>query len=147
MQLMTMIRQIELFRGLSEAQIGRLAEISQEETYQDGATILNMDKPGDSLYIIGQGQVEIHLPQEGGELRPALYLGEGQIFGEMALLEAATRSATVVAAHDATIVYGIHRDDFLSLCQSDTQLGYLVMRNLALDLSFKLRHRNIADSQ
>lgn len=146
MQVLDVLKRIELFRGLNDDRLQQIAAISQQEIYNDDEVILNVDKPGDTLYIIGRGEVEIHLPAEGGELRPALYLGEGQIFGEMALLEGAVRSATVVAAGDNTLVYQIQRDDFIALCQADTQLGYLVMRNLAQDLSFKLRHRNVSNS-
>jgi hypothetical protein len=38
----------------------------------------------------------------------------------------------------------IRRDDFIQLCEQDTDIGYKVMRNLAADMSFKLRHRNLS---
>jgi CRP-like cAMP-binding protein len=145
MELMELMKRIELFRGLDDGQLNRLASISQQATYQDDESILGLDNPGSSMFILGQGQVEIQRRMDTGQVVPALYLGEGQVFGEMALLEGSTRSANVVAARDNTVVYRINRDDFLQLCQQDTGLGYLVMRNLAQDLSFKLRHRNLSD--
>ena len=37
----------------------------------------------------------------------------------------------------------ISRENFTDLCNADKAIGYIVMRNLAVDLSFKLRHRNL----
>lgn len=142
MDLLDTMKTVELFRGLDLGQIERLASIARAETYADGDTIVRYDQPGDSLYLLGGGQVEIILGDRSDDARPTLYLGAGQIFGEIALLDAGTRSATVRAVQDGTVVYRLPRDVLLSLCQQDTGLGFLIMRNLALDLSFKLRHRN-----
>jgi CRP-like cAMP-binding protein len=69
-------------------------------------------------------------------------LGQGQTFGEMGLVDRGARSATVRAGTD-TEVYAINCHDFLNLCHENTHLGFLVMRNIAADLSFKLRYRNL----
>ncbi|GAG41297.1 unnamed protein product, partial [marine sediment metagenome] len=45
---------------------------------------------------------------------------------------------------DGTVLYAISRDDFIELCDEDTRIGYVIMRNIAADLSFKLRHYNLA---
>ena len=142
MNLLDTMRAVELFRGLDDAQFKRLASIAQAETYRDGDIILSYDQPGDHLYLLGSGQVEVLLDAPGRGARPALYLGAGQIFGEIALLDQGTRSATVRAVLDDTVVYRLPREALLDLCRQDTGLGFLLMRNLALDLSFKLRHRN-----
>jgi CRP-like cAMP-binding protein len=76
-------------------------------------------------------------------MHTALFLGEGQIFGELSLLDQGPRTATVIADEDPTVVYTLRRDAFESLCRSDIALGYQLMRNIALDLAFKLRHHNL----
>ena len=43
---------------------------------------------------------------------------------------------------DQTIVYNIPNNKFTALCVADTAIGYIMMRNIAQDLSFKLRHRD-----
>jgi CRP-like cAMP-binding protein len=95
------------------------------------------------MYIIASGQVEILKRDAYGDLHTALFLGEGQIFGELALLDQGLRTATVIASDDPTIVFALKRETFESVCRSDTALGYQLMRNLALDLAFKLRHHNL----
>jgi CRP-like cAMP-binding protein len=142
-ELLHTMKSIELFQGLDDSQLQRIADISRRETFNQGQIILRQDAAGgDKMYIIAQGQVEISVQDPKGNSRLALYLGEGQVFGEVALLDYGSRSATVTADEDGTVVYALARDSFDNLCMSDHLLGYLVMRNLALDLTFKLRHRN-----
>ena len=57
-----------------------------------------------------------------------------------------TRSASVIGVDDETVVYGIPNDRFTALCVSDPEIGYIMMRNIAQDLSFKLRHRDFDPS-
>ena len=142
MTLLETMRAVELFRGLDDRQLQQLAGIAQAETYRDGEVILSYEQPGDHLYVLGSGQVEVLLDAPDKATRPTVYLGAGQIFGEIALLDQGTRSATVRAVVDDTVVYRLGREALLDLCRQDTGLGFVLMRNLALDLSFKLRHRN-----
>lgn len=141
-ELLRTMKSIELFKGLNDSQLERLVAISRRESFNAGDVILRQDSPGDRMYIIAQGQVEISVLDVKGKSRLAVYLGQGQVFGEVALLDYGSRSATVTADEDNTVVYSLARDSFDNLCMSDHLLGFLVMRNLALDLAFKLRHRN-----
>jgi CRP-like cAMP-binding protein len=138
-----LIKQIEVFHGLNDAQLERVAKIIRRESYKGGDVIIRQDDTSDSMYMIGQGQVEVMKRDSRGENRTALYLGEGQVFGELALLDQGLRTATVVADEDPTLLYSLTREAFEGLCRADSALGYLMMRNIALDLAFKLRHQNL----
>jgi CRP-like cAMP-binding protein len=142
MDLLELLKMVELFNGLGDEQLHKLAAISKEETFQDGALIFSQGEAGESMYIVRQGQVEITVRNKDA-VRSQIYLGDGQIFGEMALIDYGLRSATVHAVQSPTIVDQIRRDDFFALCESDKALGFTVMHNIAVDLSFKLRHRNL----
>jgi CRP-like cAMP-binding protein len=62
--------------------------------------------------------------------------------GEMILLNSAARSATVVAVDPVTLIV-IREPDFRDLCDSNPRIGYVVIRNLAQDLAYKLRSSNL----
>jgi CRP-like cAMP-binding protein len=73
-------------------------------------------------------------------------LAPGKILGELAFLDGAPRTARAVAA-EASILLRLHRDAFNRLVASEPHLGMVVMRNIAVDLSAKLRQTNTGLSQ
>ena len=138
-----LLRYVSLFRGLTSDQLARLARITQPETYHAHDVIFEQETEGDKMYVVGSGQVEIEVKGSSGAVNSVLILGQGQVFGEMALIDKGTRSASVIALQDDTTVYAIAGDEFASLCKNDTAIGYIMMRNIAQDLSFKIRHQNL----
>jgi CRP-like cAMP-binding protein len=137
-----LLKQVELFQGLSAAHLEKIAAIGAPHTYAEDAVIFRQGSAGDALYVIVSGQLEIRFDQPEGGSRTALFMGAGQVIGEMALLDQGPRSATVAAVGGAAQVIRIGSEDFMRLCQQDTAIGFALMRNLAMDLSFKLRQRN-----
>jgi CRP/FNR family cyclic AMP-dependent transcriptional regulator len=146
MELVKLLSSLELFQGLDADQLTQLAAISEREAYPIDQIVFKQGSHGDRMYIVAEGQVEIRFADSKGDDHPVLFLGQGQIFGEMALLDQGTRSATVVAAQDGTVVYTIPQASFIQLCDQNMTIGYKMMRNIALDLSFKLRHKNLDPS-
>lgn len=144
MAMLDLWRAVGLFNGMTDEQLQRLIDISQEEIYHDGDIIVRQGEEGDKLYLVRDGQVEILVRKRPQDTeRSQVFLGRGQIFGEMALIDFGKRSATVRCSRNKTVLHVISQDAFQTLCSSDTAIGYIVMRNLAMDLSFKLRHRNL----
>ena len=138
---------VELFEGITPAELQAISLISKEVTFKNGDVITQQGQTGDDLYIVLDGFVEVLHSGTAPEQSPRtiVHLGKGQIFGEMALVDHGPRSATVRAASDPTKVLMIHYADFEQECEEHHHLGYVVMRNIAADLSFKLRHRHFAD--
>jgi CRP-like cAMP-binding protein len=137
-----LLRYVSLFRGLTDEQLGRIARITHAETYGAEAVIFEQGAEGGKMYVVSNGQVEIQVKGSSGAVTSVLILGQGQVFGEMALVDQGTRSASVVALQDGTQVYAIAGAEFSALCSEDTAIGYIMMRNIAQDLSFKIRHQN-----
>jgi len=140
----------DLFAGLPEEKIERIRATGRLVSFDAGQVILREGEPSNDLYVIQQGMVEIlvsasAIPDVPGppKTTPVVALGRGQVFGEMALVDQGARSATVRCAQDGTTLFVLPRDAFWRLCEEDTAIGYVVMRNIARDLSFKLRHRNL----
>lgn len=136
------LKQVELFQGLTPAQLERLSALCQSQTWARMKVIFEQGDPADTLYIVASGQIDITVQTPEGHMMTAVYLGAGQIIGEMGLVDAGTRSASAIAAEDNTLIYSIRAQDLERLCEEDTALGYRLMRNIAQDLSFKLRHHD-----
>jgi CRP-like cAMP-binding protein len=144
MELLDLLKGVELFHGLNDQELAEVVEIFEPVAYDRGDLIAEQGKPGDSLYLVASGFVEVAIEESAGRSPKILVnLGEGQIFGEMALVDQGTRSATVRAISDMTSLHTVKRGDFEALCQRNTRIGYIVMRNIAADLSFKLRQRHL----
>jgi CRP-like cAMP-binding protein len=147
MEATVLLRGVPIFDGLSEAELQRVAAICREATFAKGEALTRQGDPGSEMYVVQSGLLEVRVGQLGtGTLPPhtVVNLGDGQVVGEMALLDHGPRSATVRCMTATCRVLVIEREAFEALCQSDHHIGMLVYRNLAADLSFKLRHRHLA---
>lgn len=146
MELDRMIRDVDIFDGLAEAEIVAIIALCQERVLREGEYLVRQGEHGKEMYIIAEGFVEVLLSgRSEAPPRVIITLGPGQITGEMALLDQGPRSASVRAVSTPTIVQAIQRQAFDQLCQKNTHIGYVIMRNLALDLVFKLRHHNLTE--
>jgi CRP-like cAMP-binding protein len=141
--LLNVLRQAALFEGLSPQELESIAALCQSRSFGSGEIVTTQGEHGDELFVVAQGFVEVTLanPAGGGEPRTVVQLGPGQIVGEMSLVDRGPRSATVRALTDGALLQALRREAFLDLCEANPHLGYRVMRNMAADLSFKLRHR------
>lgn len=144
MELIPILRSVELFNGLSEDEIQQLAVICKQREYRQGEVIARQGETGNEMFIVTEGYAEVRLSEGTAEGRVIVNLGKGQLVGEMSLVDFGPRSATVMAGTEPTVLQAISRVDFENLCQQNTNIGYVIMRNIASDLSFKLRHRNLS---
>ena len=87
----------EMLRNLPSAHMQPLLEHLTERHVAAGEVVFRTGEPGDALYIVASSKVEVL----DGDGRALASLGEGQAFGEMALLSAGTRTATVRAESEA----------------------------------------------
>jgi CRP-like cAMP-binding protein len=150
MSVIELLRRSELFYELTPEQVERIATLGQEQVYNTRDIIILEGDPSDEIYVVCKGMVEVEVyqgvvPDVAGRLpvNPIVRLGRGQVFGEMGLIDRGARSATVRCAEDGTTLFVIHRQALVDLCEGNRDIGYVVMRNIAADLSFKLRHRNL----
>ncbi len=102
------LRQLDIFSALPAASIETLAREAHYERFEAGAAIVSEGEVGDSYLAITHGEVLV--TREEQEIR---HLGIGDGFGEIALLHAVTRTATVRAT-DETTVLSVGREPFLT---------------------------------
>lgn len=142
MELIRLLRNVEMFSGLTNVQLEKLAEIFERHEYTRDQVLFSQGEEGDRLFLIQDGYVEVIVESpDKPDGRAIVNLGAGQSVGEMALIDEGPRSATVRAMTDRAAVAFVTREAFENLCETDTAIGYRVMRNIAADLSFRLRRR------
>lgn len=147
--LLPTLRDADVFYNLTTEQLGRIAEICNERHLNKGTILFCENNPGDEMYLVAQGAVDILVdPAMLGletDVRPTKVatMRKGQIFGEMALVDEGLRSATAQVAEPDTVLLAIRRQDLFALCESDYRLGYRIMRNIAVDLAFKMRSTDL----
>ena len=123
------LRRVPLFSHLSDADITRLAESARERNYPKNSVILFEDDPGDALYIVSTGQVKVVLIGEDGREVILSVLGDGDFFGEMALIDDEPRSAHVIAMRDSHLLV-LRRDDFQAQIQGHPAIALKLLREL-----------------
>jgi small-conductance mechanosensitive channel/CRP-like cAMP-binding protein len=120
---------VDLFATLDTESRGRLAGDMREQHFAAGEDIVRQDEPGDSLFVIARGDVEVRLSTDTVSRRVAT-LGSGQIFGEMSLVLGEPRAATCTALTD-TVCYVIDRFAFGALLAARPEVADDVSARLA----------------
>ncbi len=138
------LRQADLFAGLTEEQIETLATLGERKTFHKGAVLMRAGEPGNNLCIVLEGAVEVYGADELTDAPGLVMLGEGQGFGEMSVIDAGARSATIRCATPEATLLVLNGPELLDFCKRECCIGVQIMTNLARDLAFKLRHRNLA---
>ncbi|MBN1485121.1 MAG: cyclic nucleotide-binding domain-containing protein [Chloroflexia bacterium] len=123
-----------------------VARICTPRRYKKDDVVFEEDAPGDDLYVIHKGSVEVLIwarTPEGDSRQAAINtIWQGRSFGEMVLIGGGTRSATIRCAENCLFLV-INRFDFDRLCERNPRIGYRVMRNIAEDLVYKLRSSSL----
>ncbi len=130
-----------LFLGLSSEDLREIETRMQVREIGEGMTVFVENMPGESLYLIQSGVVKISKMLSEGEERILVILGPEDVFGEMALLDGAARSATARVAEDARLL-ALKRQAFEELCEHNPRLGLQFIRNIARVFSQRVRNNN-----
>ena len=126
----TYLRQVSIFDCLGDAEIESLAEMTFSRTFDKGQFIILAEESGDTLFIIRSGQVRVSLIHEDGKEFVLSLLGEGEVFGELSLLDNRPRSANVTAVV-ATELMMLTRADFFRLIERVPQIAVSLLEELS----------------
>ena len=109
---MIQLESTKLFSGLSPDEFVRVRDVARQMRFSPDQQLFKEGDPGDGIYIVGEGLIQISAVLNAGERVVLTRLGPGELFGEMAVLDENPRSATAMA-EKPTEVYFISRDDLL----------------------------------
>src|SRR5690348_14852240 len=124
-----------LFSGLGRGFVERLSAYAKIRTVKRGASIFAKGDPGTSLLAICSGSVKISVPSISGKDAIFNVLGEGEIFGEIALLDGQPRTADAIAVTECELLV-IERRDFLPIVHENPDVAVKLIEILCA----RLRH-------
>ena len=116
------LKRLDVFNGLADEDLAKVAHLCVPVEFRAGDLIVSIGEPTGHFYLVCEGTIEI-TTQPGVPLarQPSgegvrLTLGNGQMFGEMGLVDRGSRSATARALSDVAL-YVVDYDAFLALCE------------------------------
>ncbi len=133
----TLFRKAAIFADLEPAHLDALCRVATVRPYAAGETILREDEPGDLFFVILRGQVKVFVDSEHGREVVLTHLQAGDFFGEMALFDNETRSASVSALMPSELVV-LRRKDFVAVLEEE----FPIARTMLATLSARIRRAN-----
>ncbi|MCW5694443.1 MAG: SLC26A/SulP transporter family protein [Pseudolabrys sp.] len=135
------LAQVDLLAALDAKEIAVVEAHSRRATYASGETVFREGDPGREMFIVTRGRVSAYLAQAGtGDIRLVTF-APGTVFGELAILDAGPRSASVVAEEDV-VCFVLSEEQFISLAQTAPNIAIKLLAGLGRELSGRLRRAN-----
>jgi uncharacterized membrane protein len=109
-----LLADFELFEHVVEEDRASLAEFIDLRQLAPGETLFRAGEPGESLYIVREGEIELFIRDTAGQKILLTIAGKGEVFGELALLDRGPRTATAMALTETELLE-LDRQDLLLL--------------------------------
>ena len=137
------LKTFPMFGGVNDAALTALAGLMKEENFPAGKNIIKEGADGDTMYLLLQGTCDvIKTTVFGDEYVTATLLDSYHVvFGEMALIDEAPRSATVRAKTDCSTLR-IDRKTFKNYCRENPAVGCEILFAISSTLVRNLRKEN-----
>lgn len=117
-----LLRSSPLFARLGDAEADAILAHAKIARYPHGAAIFTKGEPGDSMMAVLRGRVTISAPSSDGRQVVLSVVREGEVFGEIALLDGKERTATATAAADCELLV-VKRPDFIAVLRRQPELS------------------------
>jgi CRP/FNR family transcriptional regulator, cyclic AMP receptor protein len=122
------LQRVPLFDGLDKKELQSLASSFKERSYKAGDTVASEGSGGVGFFVIDEGEAKVTLRgEERARLKP------GNYFGELALIDEGTRTATITAETDLRC-YGLTSWEFRPLVESNASIAWKMLLALAKQL-------------
>ena len=133
------LSKVPAFANLAPRELKEVAAIVHKREYRSGEPVFYQGDPGLGMYIVKDGEVSIVIQGKDGNERELAVFGDGDFFGELALLDESPRSANAVCKTECTLI-GFFRPDLFELIEKNTTLGIKIVLKLAEIVAQRLRH-------
>lgn len=136
-----LLRNVAIFKGLDDKELGEVAEVCKEENFKSGEYIFREGEAGNRLYLIVEGEVRISRDVPGSGEEALAVLKPGSLFGEMSVFDRSERSTHAIANGGAKCLT-ITRPDFEMLLDFNREMAHKVLWACVRLLSSRLRQTN-----
>lgn len=138
------LRECNLFQGMEETHLKKVAEICREEAFSAGSTIIAEGGEANAFHIILEGEVAVDVEIPFGPHQPPQkitiqVLRQGEIFGWSTLIESPYYMESVRCVKDSKFLT-LKRSDLRKLMDENLALGYTVMKGVANIIASRLKH-------
>ena len=136
------LKEVPLFQFLDDRERSELAEQLEVVRYTADETIFHVNEPGDSIYVVNTGEVEIFFKNDTGERIVLERATHGDFFGELSLLDRGCRSASATATQE-TEVFRLDHDDLEKFIRLHPQAAMDLLASMGRRLRIsaeRLRH-------
>lgn len=131
------LRKIDLFAGLGDAALDKVASRLKRHTFGSGERIIQENEPGSRCHMIVSGSVRVTAEMTDAQDCFAI-LNPGAHFGEISLIDGQAASASVLA-QEATETVSLSRDDVMDLFEEDPRLVATVLHSMLQAFCRRLR--------
>jgi CRP/FNR family transcriptional regulator, cyclic AMP receptor protein len=132
-----LLRRVPLFSELSEPELERVGQVAVPRSFPRETRVFHEGDPGDACYIIRTGSCRVTREHPDGRAITLANLGPGSIFGELAMLDGESRSASVEATEDTELL-ALPARDVRALIRSHPEMA----EKLVVALTRRLREAN-----
>jgi uncharacterized membrane protein len=115
-----MLADVHLFEHLNDDDRATLAAVVDVRRVAAGETLFNAGAPGESLFVVRSGEIELFIKDTAGQRIPLAIVGMGEVFGELALLDRSPRTATAIAMQSSELIE-LDREDLLLLFRTSPE--------------------------
>jgi CheY-like chemotaxis protein len=132
-EILERLRKVHLFAGFTDAELVRLLKICQMRQFIANQYVFREGEPGDKMYVLVAGQVDIRQTRNGTE-RVLVKMNPGDCFGEMAIIDSGARSADAYAVTPCMVIEvqseTVNRDDDPIALKMVRQLAILLVQKI-----------------
>ncbi len=125
-----LLKKVPIFSNLDDEDLMKIRKLCVTQHYEKDRLILIEEETGTTLFLIQKGRVKVSRISEDGREVILSILGPGGFFGELALIDGKTRSASVTAIEDSEALL-LHRSEFLALLEDYPQIAISLLKELA----------------
>ena len=118
-----------MFSDLGSDELQRLSNLCHTQHLGVGEVLFQKGDSGDALFGIRRGQIRIETGAADGSRLTLNFLGPGELFGEVAVLDSQSRTADAAAA-EATELFVLRREDFLSFLEREPKVAIKIIQLL-----------------